>query len=45
VEIYSFIALENKISDEEAEEVDLILFVKKFMEDSGAMSFFKSAVK
>lgn len=44
-EIISFVASTKKIKEEEAEEVDLIEFIKEFFKDSGALNFFKSAVK
>ena len=43
-EIYSFIAEIKSISVKEAENVDLIEFIKEAVSDSGLMSFFKSAV-
>lgn len=44
-EIYSFIADIKKISVKEAEEVDLVEFIKEMKEISGLGSFFISAVK
>jgi len=44
-EIYSFVAELNKISPEEAEEVDIIEFIKGLQEVKGLQSFFTSVVK
>ena len=44
-EIYAFVADLKKITVQEAEDIDLIEFVKEIATDSGAMGFFKSAVK
>lgn len=43
-EIYHFIADVKKISPQEAQEVDLVEFIQGMLSDTGAMSFFKSAV-
>jgi hypothetical protein len=44
-EIISFVAVEKKISEEAAADVDLIEFAKEMAKDSGIMGFIKSAVK
>ncbi len=44
-EIYAFVAEINGCSIKEAEKADLIQFIKDLVSDSGAMSFFKSAVR
>lgn len=43
-EIYAFVAETKGISAKEAENVDLIKFVKELVSDSGVINFFKSAV-
>lgn len=43
-EIYAFVAEVKNITPKEAEKIDLIIFIKELLDDSGAMSFFKSAV-
>lgn len=44
-EIYEFVASVNKCTTEEAEDVDLIKFIKDFLADAELVSFFKSAAK
>lgn len=44
-EIYNFIAEIKKITVQEAEEVDLIEFIKEMNEISGLKGFFMSVVK
>ncbi len=44
-EIYNFIATMKNITVEEAENTDLIQFVKDLLSDAGVMDFFKSAAK
>jgi len=44
-EIYSFVAEIKKCTVVEAEEVDLIKFIKDMMANPDLVSFFKSAVK
>lgn len=44
-EIYKFVAEINKITEQEAEEVDLIKFITGLSEVSGLKSFFISASK
>lgn len=44
-EVYSFVAETNKITELEAEEVDLIKFISGLSEVSGLKSFFISASK
>ena len=43
-EIYGFIADVKKIDTQEAQEADLVDFIQGMLSDTGAMSFFKSAV-
>lgn len=44
-EIYSLIAEKKGITVQEAESVDLTVFIKEIASDSGFLNFFKSAVK
>jgi hypothetical protein len=44
-EIYNFVADTKKISVKEAEEVDIVEFIKELNEVSGLKSFFMSVVK
>ncbi len=44
-EIYEFIAALKGITPQKAEEMDLTEFINELVKDSGAMAFFKSAVK
>lgn len=44
-EIYEFIMSAKKISEEEAENTDLIEFLKELLSNTGIIDFFKSAVK
>lgn len=44
-EIYAFVAEVKGISSKEAENIDLISFVKELTADPGVINFFKSAVK
>ena len=44
-EIYAFVAETKNISAKEAENIDLIQFIKDMASDTGVMNFFKSAVK
>ena len=44
-EIYAFVAETKGITPQEAENVDLIGFIKEITADAGVMNFFKSAVK
>ena len=44
-EIYAFVADTNKCSVEDAENVDLIKFIKLMLADSGVMDFLTSASK
>jgi len=44
-EIYNLVASINKISEKEAEEVDIMEFAKGLFGDSDFLNFFKSAVK
>jgi uncharacterized protein (UPF0335 family) len=44
-EIYDFVSEIKKCTPEEAEEIDLISFVKELFSDATTAGFFKSAVK
>lgn len=44
-EIYDFVAATKGITPEQAQEVDLIAFLKELFSDPGLASFFASAVK
>lgn len=44
-EIYEFVASSNKCTVEEAEEVDIIKFIKNLFADPEISGFFKSAAK
>lgn len=44
-EIYSFVAEIKKCTIQEAEDIDLAEFIKELFSDTGAVNFFKSAVK
>jgi len=44
-EILDFVIASNKCTLEEAEEVDIVVFVKEIMKTSGISDFLKSAVK
>ena len=44
-EIYAFVAETKGITPQEAENVDLIGFIKEITADAGVINFFKSAVK
>ena len=44
-ELYAFVAEIKGISVKEAEDVDLVQFIKEMVSDAGVKSFFKSAVK
>jgi predicted GTPase len=44
-EIYAFVAEIKKCTLEEAEDVDLMEFIKDIFSDSSVVDFFKSAVK
>lgn len=43
-EIYAFVAEAKGITQQEAEKVDLIGFIKEIAADAGVVNFFKSAV-
>ena len=43
-EIYAFVAEVKGISQQEAENVDLVKFIKEIASDAGVINFFKSAV-
>lgn len=43
-ELYAFVAEIKGISVKEAEDVDLVQFIKEMVSDAGVKSFFKSAV-
>ena len=44
-EIYAFVAETKGITPQEAENVDLVQFIKEMASDTGVVNFFKSAVK
>jgi len=44
-EIYDLVASAKKITVEEAQEVDLVAFVKELISDPAVVNFFKSAAK
>jgi predicted peroxiredoxin len=44
-EIYAFVAEARGITQQEAENVDLVQFIKEIASDAGVVNFFKSAVK
>lgn len=44
-EIYAFVAEIRGITPQEAENVDLVQFIKEMASDTGVVNFFKSAVK
>ncbi len=44
-EIYAFVAEVKGITQQEAENVDLVQFIKEMASDTGVVNFFKSAVK
>jgi predicted peroxiredoxin len=44
-EIYAFVAEIKGVSVKEAENIDLVQFVKELFSDAGVVNFFKSAVK
>lgn len=44
-EIYAFVAEIKGITQQEAENVDLVQFIKEIASDAGVVNFFKSAVK
>jgi hypothetical protein len=44
-EIYAFVAETKGITPQEAENVDLVQFVKDLVSDTDVVNFFKSAVK
>jgi len=44
-EIYAFVAEIKGITQQEAENVDLVQFIKEIAADAGVINFFKSAVK
>ena len=44
-EVYSLVADMKKIEIKEAENIDIIEFIKELVKDTSAVSFFKSAVK
>lgn len=44
-EIYAFVAEVKGIKPQEAENIDLVQFIKELASDTGVASFFKSAVK
>jgi hypothetical protein len=44
-EIYAFAAEIKGITPKEAENVDLVQFIKELVSDAGVVNFFKSAVK
>lgn len=44
-EIYAFVAETKGITVQEAENIDLVQFVKELVSDAGVINFFKSAVK
>lgn len=43
-EIYNFVAEVKKITPNEAEEVDIVEFIKEMFSDAGTVDFLKSAV-
>jgi len=43
-EIYAFVAETKGITPQEAENVDLVQFIKEMASDTGVVNFFKSAV-
>ncbi len=43
-EIYAFVAETKGITPQEAENVDLVQFMKELASDAGVVNFFKSAV-
>lgn len=43
-EIYAFVAETKGITVKEAENIDLIQFIKELVSDTGVVNFFKSAV-
>ena len=43
-EIYAFVAEVKGITQQEAENVDLVKFIKEIASDAGVINFFKSAV-
>jgi len=43
-EIYAFVAETKGITAQEAENIDLVQFVKELVSDAGVINFFKSAV-
>jgi len=43
-EIYAFVAEAKGITPQEAENIDLVQFVKELVSDAGVINFFKSAV-
>jgi predicted peroxiredoxin len=43
-EIYAFVAEVKGITQQEAENVDLVQFIKEIASDAGVINFFKSAV-
>ena len=44
-EIYAFVAETKGITAQEAENIDLVQFIKEIASDAGVINFFKSAVK
>lgn len=44
-EIYAFVAETKGITPQEAEDIDLVNFIKETVSDAGIKDFFKSAVK
>lgn len=44
-EIYAFVAETKGITAQEAENIDLVQFIKEIAADAGMINFFKSAVK
>lgn len=44
-EIYAFVAEIKGVSVKEAENIDLVQFIKELVSDAGVVNFFKSAVK
>ena len=43
-EIYAFVAETKGITAQEAENIDLVQFIKEIASDAGVINFFKSAV-
>lgn len=44
-EIYAFVAEIKGITPQEAENIDLVQFIKELASDAGVVNFFESAVK